>query len=161
MLREDGSQGVVDLMLSRSVPQPDPMMREHLVVELKRPNQKVDEKVLGQIKSYAFAVANDERFKDTGTKWRFVAVSNELSDSVRRQANQRHRPQGLVHDDDSDPVTVWVFTWSQLLQRARSRLEFFRKELDYSASTDGAKAHLQKVYAKYLPSSDASDDATS
>lgn len=151
VLREDGTQGVVDLMLSRSVPQPDPMVREHLVIELKRPTQKIDDKVLAQIKSYAFAVTNDERFRDTGTKWRFVAVSNDLSPSVRRQANQRNRPPGLVHEDD-DPMTVWVFTWSQLLQRARSRLEFFRKELNFSATQDGAKSHLQKVYAKYLPS---------
>lgn len=155
VLREDGSQGVIDLMLSRSVPQPDPLQREHLVIELKRPKQKVDDKVLSQTKSYAFAVAADERFRDTGTKWRFVAVSNQLSDSVRRQATQKNRPPGLVHDDQSEPVTVWVFTWSQLLQQARARLEFFRKELNYNATQDIANAHLQRVYAKYLPPDEA------
>src|SRR5207302_281427 len=37
VLREDGSTGIVDLMLSRQVPQTRREEREHLVVELKRP----------------------------------------------------------------------------------------------------------------------------
>lgn len=154
VLREDGRTGVVDLMLSRLVPQPGAVKREHLVIELKRPSQKVDDAVLGQIKGYAFAVAGDERFRDTDTRWRFIAVSNELSDGVRRQASQRNREFGLVHDDESQPITVWVFTWGQLLERARGRLEFFRKELDYNANQDSAQAHLKKLYSKYLPSAE-------
>lgn len=151
VLREDGRTGVVDLMLSRLVPQPGAVKREHLVIELKRPKQKVDDGVLGQIKEYAFAVAGDERFRDTATKWRFIAVSNELSDGVRRQATQRNRPFGLVHDDESQLITVWVFTWGQLLERARARLEFFRKELNFNANQDSAQLHLKKLYSKYLP----------
>lgn len=151
VLREDGTQAVVDLMLSRAIPQPNPAAREHLVVELKRPSQKIDDKVLAQITSYAFAVAGDERFRDTGTKWRFIAVSNDMSESVRRQANQRNRPANLVYDDDTQLITIWVLPWSQLLQGARGRLEFFRKELNYSATRDSAHSHLLKVYSKYLP----------
>lgn len=151
VLREDGRTGVVDLMLSRLVPQPGAVKREHLVIELKRPKQKVDDGVLGQIKEYAFAVAGDERFRDTDTRWRFIAVSNELSEGVRRQANQRNRAFGLVHDDESQPITVWVFTWGQLLERARARLEFFRKELNFNANQDSAQFHLRKLYSKYLP----------
>jgi hypothetical protein len=156
VLREDGTRGVVDLMLSRSVPQPNALVREYLVVELKRPSKKIDEKVLGQLRSYAFAVADDERFRDTGTRWRFIAISNEISRSVERQANQRNRPRGLIHEDADNPVTVWVHTWSQLFHQARARLEFFRKELDYNANQATAKAHLQKVYAKYIPSENKS-----
>lgn len=153
VLREDGRKGIVDLMLSRLVPQPGAVKREHLVIELKRPSQQVDDAVLGQIKAYAFAVAGDERFRDTDTRWRFIAVSNELSSGVHRQASQRNREFGLVHDDPSQ-LTVWVFTWGQLLERARGRLEFFRKELDYNANQDSAQAHLKKLYSKYLPSAE-------
>jgi hypothetical protein len=151
VLREDGRTGLVDLMLSRLVPQPGAVKREHLVVELKRPSQKIDDGVLGQIKEYAFAVAADERFRDTDTRWRFIAVSNEISTGVRRQASQRNREFGLIHDDESQSITVWVFTWGQLLERARGRLEFFRKELNYNANQDSAQTHLKKLYSKYLP----------
>ena len=37
VLREDDSVGIVDLMLSKSIPQPNASEREHLVIELKRP----------------------------------------------------------------------------------------------------------------------------
>jgi hypothetical protein len=59
VVRDDGRQGIVDLMLSRVVPWLDVQKREHLVVELKRPKQPVDGKVLQQIKDYAVAVAAD------------------------------------------------------------------------------------------------------
>ncbi len=50
VVREDGTEGVLDLMLSRALPHPYLNRREHLVVELKRPKQAVDGKVLQQIK---------------------------------------------------------------------------------------------------------------
>jgi hypothetical protein len=149
--REDGSVGIVDLMISRVVPQPAPIQREHLVVELKRPTKKIDSEVLGQIEDYALAVARDERFRDTSTRWRFITVSNDMTDSARAKANQRHRPPGVVLDHETPALTVWAFTWGQLLEQARARLDFFKKELNYSATRDNAKAHLTKVYAKYLP----------
>jgi len=84
--REDGSTGRIDLMLARSVPQPRAEEREHLVVELKRPSRKIDSESLGQVKSYAIAVAQDERFKDTKTRWIFWAISNEMTDEARRES---------------------------------------------------------------------------
>jgi hypothetical protein len=126
-----------------------------------RPTQIVDAKVLQQIEDYAFAVARDERFRDTDTRWRFVAISNDISENVRRKASQRNKPVGLVHDDDNQPLTIWVHTWGQLLERARGRLEFFRKELNYNADRDSAQAHLRKVYEKYLPKPKAKEDAGS
>jgi hypothetical protein len=49
--RLDGSKGIVDLMLSRRIPQPASKKREHLVIELKRPSQAIDAKVLQQIRN--------------------------------------------------------------------------------------------------------------
>ncbi|WBB78612.1 ATP-binding protein [Micromonospora sp. WMMD882] len=54
--RDDGSVGIVDLMLSRARLEHD--RRQHLVVELKAPSVKVGPKEISQIKSYAQAVAN-------------------------------------------------------------------------------------------------------
>jgi hypothetical protein len=151
VLREDGTEGVLDLMLSRALPHPYLNRREHLVVELKRPKQSVDSKVLQQIKDYAFAVVRDERFRDTNTVWKFVAVSNELSPSVEREATQRGRPRGLVYEDSDVAMTVSVFTWSQIIEDARGRLEFFRRALDLSASAEAGREHLRRVYERYLP----------
>jgi hypothetical protein len=106
---EDGATGRIDLMLARSVPQPKADEHEHLVVELKRPAKKICTKVLGQIEDYAIAVAKDERFRDTKTKWVFWAISNEMTEEARRKAHQRGRPEGLVYDDEELRITVWAY----------------------------------------------------
>ncbi len=158
----DGKTGRLDLMLSRllsrSVPQANALQREHLVVELKRRSQPVNAKVLTQIEAYAMAVANDARFRDTSTKWRFITVSNEMDPAARRKSNQRNKEPGLVYDDADQPLTVWAFTWGDLIQRAIARMEFFRKELNYSATKDSSREHLLKVYANYLPKTMAGEE---
>jgi hypothetical protein len=71
----DGSVGIVDLMLSRCIPQPKAEQREHLIIELKRPSVKIDLNVLAQVQKYALTVAIDERFRDTTTRGRQRAGS--------------------------------------------------------------------------------------
>ncbi len=153
VLREDGKAGFVDLMLSRRVPCTKPEEREHLVVELKRPSQPVDPKVASQIKDYAFAVQQDERFRDTDTTWTFLAISNDIAESVRKEASQRNRPRGLLYDDDEGRVFVWVKTWGQLLEGCRGRLQFFEKHLEYCADEKSGLSLLSRLYSKYLPES--------
>jgi hypothetical protein len=148
---EDGKTAIVDLMLSRRIPQPRPDEREHLVIELKRPAQNVDPDIANQIKKYAFAVAEDERFRDTKTRWIFWAISNDMTEGVRKDAKQRNRPEGLLYEDDEGRITVWVRTWGQIIEDCRGRLEFFQKQLEYSADKDSALEFLRKTHDKYLP----------
>jgi hypothetical protein len=149
--REDGSTGRIDLMLARTVPQPRADEREHLVVELKRPSKKIDAEVLGQVKSYAIAVAQDERFLNTKTRWIFWAVSNEMTDEARREARQRGRPEGLIYDDEELRITVWAKTWGQIIQDCKARHNFYKEHLEYDADKDSAQAYLKKAHDKYLP----------
>ena len=151
VLREDGSEGVVDLMLSRRVPLPNATEREHLVVELKRPSVKIDDKAVSQVESYAFAVADDERFKDTTTRWVFWAVSNDITDSVRKRARQAKRPEGLLFDDADGRIFIWVKTWGQILQDCRGRLQFFEEQLQYRPNAESALEYLRKTHERYLP----------
>ena len=43
------------------------------------PKVSIDSKAASQIESYAFTVADDERFRDTKTRWVFRAVSNHYT----------------------------------------------------------------------------------
>ena len=94
--RSDGSRGIVDLMFSRNIQLTGAEDREHLVVELKRPTVKVDSDAAAQIKSYAFAVADDERFRSVPAKWIFWAVSNDIDNVVEREVAQRDRAHGMA-----------------------------------------------------------------
>lgn len=151
VLREDGASGRIDLMFARSIPQSDSLEQEYLVVELKRPSKKIDTEVLGQVKSYAFAVAGDERFKDTKTKWVFWAISNEISPEARREGRQNGRAEGLIHDDIESRMTIWAKSWGQIINEARARHEYLRRQLEYEADSTSARAYLEKTHKKYLP----------
>jgi hypothetical protein len=148
--RIDGRRGIVDLMFSRNIQLAGSEEREHLIVELKRPDVKIDSEAATQIKSYAFAVAEDERFKDTKTKWVFWAVSSDIDPFVRRDINQKDRARGILFQDDELRITIWVKTWSQIINECKSRLRFFAEKLNYSPDRDSSLSHLKTTYHKYL-----------
>lgn len=150
VLREDNQQGRVDLMFSRMV-QPRHDERDHLVVELKRPSQPINSKILSQAESYAIAVAQDPRFLKEKTRWRFVAVSNTMDDHARRKAKQRQRQKGLVFDDGDLNIQVWAFEWTDIIADARARLQFINESLRYEASRETSVAYLTEAHAKFIP----------
>jgi hypothetical protein len=148
----DGKQAIVDLMLSRVIPQTRADEHEHLVIELKRPSKVIDAEVQQQIERYAFSVAKDERFRDTNTRWVFWAVSNEVDEFVRmKTTRQANRQDGILHESEDRRITIWVKTWAQVIDSCKARLRFFSERLQYMANQDSGVAHLQKTYDKYLP----------
>jgi hypothetical protein len=160
-----GKQQIVDMMLSRRIPQPQPHKREHLVVELKRPSQSIDKKVFTQITDYALAVAADARFQDVETNWVFWALSTERDDFVKMQASQPNRPNGIIGQVERPQITIWAKSWADVINAARSRLEFYRQQLEYSVDRESALDHLRKTHARYFPASltfppEATDGAT-
>jgi hypothetical protein len=146
---EGGGTGRIDLMLARAVPQPHPDEREYLVVELKRPKKKIDLDVITQLKRYANAVTNDERFRDNKTRWIFIAVSNEMTDDARSDANSPDRPRGVVGYTKNG--SIWAKSWGQIIQDCKGRLNFFKESLQYEADRDSAKSYLTKAHEKYVP----------
>lgn len=150
VLRDDGRQAVIDLLLAREIPQNRKNQREFLVVELKRPSQKVDLDVKGQIESYALAVMRDERFDKNKTHWTFIAVSNDISEDAETTVSQSHLPRGFFLVKDN--FKVGLMTWAEVLLQCKTRLELFREKLGYTATTDDGVALLKERYAKYLPS---------
>lgn len=146
----DGKTGRVDLMFHKAV-QPRTGEFDYLVVELKRPRQKIDSDVMTQVKKYARAVSHDERFHGVPARWTFVAISNEMDEQALWEAQQKDKPRGLIVDDGEKHIQVWVKTWSQIFADARARLRFFKEQLNYEATRETSRAYLEKVHAKFLP----------
>lgn len=146
--RDDGSQAVIDLLLAREVATYAQTKRDYLVVELKRPSQRIDLKVKAQIESYGLAVANDERFDKKNTYWTFLAVSNEMTPEAARTINQQDKPYGFFHIDSN--IKIGLATWSEILGGSRIRLEAFRTKLNYTATRDHGIAQLHSKYKQYL-----------
>lgn len=144
--RLDGRDGIIDLMFSRCILQPGVAKREHLVVELKRPSVKIGDKEATQIESYAQAIAEDEQFKRTDTRWVMWVVSTDIERSVVRRATQAGRPAGILYQPEDLPITVWIKTWGQIIEEAASRMRFFEERLGYTPDRDRApEKHLCKA----------------
>jgi hypothetical protein len=153
VLVEGDKKGIVDLMLSRAVPQSKHDEKEHLIVELKRPGAKITFEILGQVQKYATAIGTDERFKDTKTKRVFWALANDLNEQARTMVTQKDRPEGLFHESNDGKIKIWVKTWGQVIEDCRARLRFFQEKLQYQADESSALAFLQRAHDKYLPPS--------
>jgi len=145
--RIDGSVGIVDLMLTRSIGKNHSDEREHLIVELKAPKVNIGEDEISQIKSYAFATIADERFKRLKTKWNFWVISNDLKPFAEMELKQDKSGRGVIYDTEN--LTIFVKTWGELIQECKHRLGFVRAQLDINIdSSDGLK-YLQESYSEY------------
>ncbi|THA08096.1 ATP-binding protein [Rodentibacter pneumotropicus] len=146
----DGKKGRVDLFFHKAR-KPSQGYKEYLVVELKRPSQKINSEVITQIKNYAYAVSSDERFDHSKTKWTFIAVSNELDQFAKREANQRGKRKGVVSDDAEYNVEVIVMTWAEVINNARARLDFYKEQLSYNVDHNSVDEYLREKHNEYLP----------
>ena len=138
VLDADGKTRIVDLMLSQRLPTSTDDERKHLVIELKRPSQPINEDVVNQIKKYAKAVAQDDRFKNSSVKWDFLAVSNSFTPDAELEAKQTGKPRGLVFELDESKIRVWAKTWGQIIDESQGRLTFFKRGLEYEANDQHA-----------------------
>lgn len=161
--REDGSLAIPDLVMGRAMPQREDRMTQ-LVVELKRPSHKLDSNDVTQIRSYASAIVNDERFDQPNITWDFWLVGNETRREVDEMREQTHLPYGCVHS--SSGYRIWVFTWAEIISSARHRIKFVQDSLQYESTHDTGLEYLRDRYADYLPDDleldeDANDTAAS
>ncbi len=148
--RIDGKKGIVDLMLSRAVPQSRADEREHLVVELKRPKCKIGSEEITQAEKYAFTIADDERFRSVKTRWSFWVVSNDLDAYAKTKTRQKDQPPGRVFISDDGNVEVWVKSWAEVLTACKARMHFVQEQLQSNVDKDAALQYLKKTYDKYL-----------
>lgn len=132
------------------MPTPTDFERRHLVVELKRPSQPVNEDIISQVKKYAKAVATDDRFKATGVEWDFIALSNSLTRDAEIETWQTGKPRGLVAEYDDPRIRVWAKTSGQIISEAEGRLTFYKRRLEYKADDVEALRYLRTVDPNYL-----------
>jgi hypothetical protein len=120
--------------------------RQHLVIELKRPNIILTQKELAQITNYAVAVVKDERFQAPTVTWDFWLVGDDVDEVVTELTHRDGQPAGLYQPGSN--YRIWVRRWAEILEENRQRLHFYRDHLDYQPSDD---SDLEATLSKYLP----------
>jgi hypothetical protein len=158
VLREDGSDAIPDLVFGRRL---ETKANEfaHLVVELKRPSHILNDEDVSQLRSYASAIVNDDRFDQPNTSWEFLLVGNEARKSVNEMRDQVNAPYGVVQT--SRKYKIIVRTWAELMSDAEHRMKFVQDALQYESSRDSGIAHLHEKYGQYLPAEATSENEVS
>lgn len=139
------TRGIVDLMLSRTIRRHRANEVTHLVIELKAPKVKVDQKEISQVEGYAFSIMDDERFRNVNTSWVFWVISDDYGDFA---AHKILDPTGLIHNKSNS--SIYVKTWAQVIEENRARLQFFHEKLEYQADKETSVKHLKDHYAEFI-----------
>lgn len=148
VLRGDGSDAIPDLVLGRRLKTGQNHFA-HLVVELKRPSHRLTDDDLTQIRSYASAITNDERFSQPNSSWEFWLVGNDTTDEIDEAREQANLPFGVAYNGKK--YTVIVKKWAEVIGDAEHRLKFVQDSLQYESGRDLGLAHMRNKYAEYLP----------
>jgi hypothetical protein len=137
-------------MLSKVIRAHRPDELEHLIVELKAPTVKVGSKETTQIKKYAFAVADDARFRSVNTRWNFWVISTDLDRFAKQEIATLNLPRGMLYQSVDPTITIWVKTWAQVLNENKARLQFFQEAFEYEVDQGSALKFLQERYHEFL-----------
>ncbi len=148
VLRDDGSDAIPDLVLSRTMETAENKY-EHLVVVLKRPLHTLKPDDIDQVRSYAVAVAGDDRFQQPNVQWTYVLVGNSTSSGVDDQRDQVGQPYGRVQI--TKKYSIWVKNWAEIIGDARHRHKFVQHSLDYKTTHDAGVDYLRRKHREYLP----------
>jgi hypothetical protein len=134
--------------LTRRVPTAHADEHEYLIIELKAPSVKIGPDETAQLRSYAYPMQDDERFRGLKVRWEFWVVSNDMTPYARAEVTSSDRPYGML--DRKESCNIWIKTWSEILNECRARLQLFEKELNYNADRDESLELLRSTYARFL-----------
>ncbi|MDE0613409.1 MAG: ATP-binding protein [bacterium] len=140
----------VDFMFGRSL-EHSQNLREHLVVEIKRPGRKLTRGELNQIEDYAQAVAADSQFDTETTHWEFLLVGSEIDGYVANRLSQADDGRGPVFEISERNARVWVREWGAVLAEAEHRMKFVQKQLSYDPTSGDAIKYLTDNYPEHVP----------
>ena len=147
VLTSDGRDLIPDLVLGRRL-QTGKNQFDQLVVELKRPNHNLADEDVMQLRKYADAIYEDERFAQHNVTWEFWLVGNNTRDLVDRMRTQSHLAPGVVQEQ---PYRIIVKKWSEVIGDAEHRLKFVQDSLNYETNRDKGLESLRKKFSEYLP----------
>lgn len=146
VVRTDGTGGRVDLLLQRLFHGPSGKP-ERLVVELKRPSLTLAPEHLEQVRSYARAL--DRHQGVSNGHWTFWLVGTAFDSDLLGDADQLDRSWG--HVDKRPNYDIFITRWSDLIEAAERRLEFFRGQLTLEIEQDEAARRLRERHGDLIP----------
>ena len=109
---------------------------ENIVVELKRPNVKLGEVEVSQVKTYMGLIYDEPRFNSPDAQWTFILVGNEFDKTryIEREfeSNKAWGRKNLIQhvDDAGQHFEIYVRTWSSIFDDFEIRHKFLLDKLE-------------------------------
>ena len=157
--KPDGKTGRVDAFMGRVVPNVNPLHREFLLIELKRPSIKVGRKEADQLEDYVNTILRQPDYINTETKWNFYLVTSEIDEIIEHRITQERRPRGLMIDQPNHKV--WVKSWAELIRDCEARLQFVQEKLLIEVSNEEIQERIAHLKASVLKTDPAEGRTTS
>jgi hypothetical protein len=124
--------------------------RKHLIVELKRFSQSINEDVISQVRNTPKRLLQMTAFERRVLNGILSPFSNRFTSDAEMETRQTGRPRGLVAEYDDPKIRVWAKTWGQIIDDAEGRLTFYKRRLEYKANDVEALRYLRTVKSNYL-----------
>lgn len=129
---------------------------ENIIVELKRPNVKLGELELSQVKTYMRLIYKEPQFNSSLAKWTFILVGNGLDDSGKTEYDNSklHGKKDLVLNvsKNNQNYEIYVKTWSSIFDDFEIRHDFLLKRLQFKrdmlTANYSTKEDLHKIVEK-------------
>lgn len=118
---------------------------ENIIVELKRPNVKLGELEVSQIKTYMRLIYKEPQFNSTNAKWTFILVGNELDKSStienEYESNKTWGKKDLIMNvnNANQNYEIYVKTWSTIFEDFEMRHDFLLQKLEFKRELLSAK----------------------
>ena len=135
---------IPDLYLTAQRSFPTDPKHHHLIVEIKAPKVKLKSKEVDQIKKYANVIRNSAQLSKNSAVWELFLVSSDLTEDVEADRSQDGRPFGLLQERQG--INIWVFRWSELIQRAKDEMELVRNHLSLKTEELSISEDLKKEF---------------
>lgn len=135
---------IPDLFMTATRSFPIDPKNHNLIVELKAPKVKLSNDEVSQIKKYANVVRTAPELSQISSAWELFLVSSDLNDDVEAERTQQNRPVGLIFEQQN--VKVWVFKWSELIQKMKDEMTLVRDHLKLKTDELAVSEDLKKEF---------------
>jgi hypothetical protein len=84
------------------------------------------------------------------TRWHFWIISNDFDEYAELELDQSNHEEGVIYKSNKKiNLTIWVKTWSQVIQEAKHRHEFIKEKLNYNIDKGEALIYLKQTYSEF------------
>jgi len=139
-----GIDDIPDLFLATQRDYPGDIKHQHLLVELKAPKVSLGREEVEQVRRYAETILESDEFDKQSVHWDIYLVSSSIKKEIEKDRKQKEKKFGILWDWPN--MTVWAFTWGEIVAGAREEMTLVSKHLEKKSEELAISDYLKENY---------------